>query len=184
MTIKWTRVALALLAVGVLAGATPAPAQVRRGGGRLQPRQHHLVRTARSRCAGTRSTSAARLVADRDDTADCFGVEVTFVPQPTMGSTQGTGVNHIGFSYADVTAKMAELEAVGVRGSGVRLQRFAGGATLREAPGGYLHGYIFDPVGHPHRAARRPGESRLPSRPPERDRAAGDPRLVRADVRR
>ena len=86
-------------------------------------------------------------LADRDDTADCYGTEVTFVTQPTMGSTQGTGINHIGFSFADVTAKMDELEAVGVRGSGVRLQRFSGGATLREAPGGYLHGYIFDPWG-------------------------------------
>ena len=45
-------------------------------------------------------------IADRDDAADCQGVEVTFVPQGTQGSTQGTGVNHIGFSYADVTAKM------------------------------------------------------------------------------
>ena len=86
-------------------------------------------------------------IADRDDAANCYGVEVTFVVQPTMGSTQGTGINHIGFSFPDLTAKMAEFEAVGVRGSGVRLQRFPGGATLREAPGGYLHGYIFDPWG-------------------------------------
>ena len=86
-------------------------------------------------------------IADRDDTADCHGVEVTFVPQPTMGSTQGTGVNHIGFSYPDLTAKMAELEEIGVRGSGVRLQRFPGGATLRDVPGLFKIGFIFDPWG-------------------------------------
>ncbi|HIC55975.1 MAG TPA: VOC family protein, partial [Acidobacteria bacterium] len=45
-------------------------------------------------------------IADRDDAADCHGVEVTFVPQSTQGGTQGTGVNHIGFSYLDLTAKM------------------------------------------------------------------------------
>ena len=86
-------------------------------------------------------------IADRDDAADCHGVEVTFVPQGTQGSTQGTGVNHIGFSYADVTAKMEELESVGSGGSGVRLQRFEGGDMVRDAPGLYKYGFIFDPWG-------------------------------------
>ena len=86
-------------------------------------------------------------VADRPDAADCDGVELIFVVQPTMGSTQGTGVNHIGFSYPDLTAKMAELEAVGVRGSGVRLQRFPDGSTLRDVPGLFKLGFIFDPWG-------------------------------------
>ncbi len=146
MKMKPTRVALALLAAGVLVGAAPAPAQV----GAAQADYNHVSITSSAPPESVRWYAeylGCEVVADRDDTADCFGVEVTFVPQPTMGSTQGTGVNHIGFSYADVTAKMADLEAVGVRGSGVRLQRFAGGATLREAPGGYLHGYIFDPWG-------------------------------------
>ena len=67
--------------------------------------------------------------------------------QPTLGSTQGTGVNHISFSYPDLAAKMAELEAVGVRGSGVRLQRFPDGSTWRDVPGLYKLGHIFDPWG-------------------------------------
>ena len=54
-------------------------------------------------------------IADRDDAADCHGVEVTFVPQATQGGTQGTGVNHISFSYLDLTAKMEELESIGSR---------------------------------------------------------------------
>ncbi len=85
--------------------------------------------------------------AGRNDAADCGGVELVFVAQATMGGTQGTGVNHIGFAYADLAAKMAELEAVGVRGSGVRLQRFDDGSTLRDVPGLFKHGFIFDPWG-------------------------------------
>ncbi len=144
MTLKLTRVALVLLAAGVLVGA--APAEVRAA----DADYHHVTITSSAPPESVRWYSeylGCEAVADRDDTADCFGVEVTFLVQPTMGSTQGTGINHIGISYPDLTAKMAELEAVGVRGSGVRLQRFPGGATLREAPGGYLHGYIFDPWG-------------------------------------
>ena len=86
-------------------------------------------------------------VLGRNDAADCGGVELVFVSQSTMGGTQGTGVNHIAFSYADLAAKMAALEAVGVRGSGVRLQRFDDGTTLREEPGLFRHGFIFDPWG-------------------------------------
>ncbi len=144
MTLKSTRVALALPAVGVLVGA--APDEVRAA----DADYHHVQITSPAPPESVRWYSRhldCEAVADRNDTADCHGMEVTFVPQPTIGSTQGTGVNHIGFSFPDVTAKMADLEAVGVRGSGVRLQRFPGGATLREAPGGYLHGYIFDPWG-------------------------------------
>jgi catechol 2,3-dioxygenase-like lactoylglutathione lyase family enzyme len=84
---------------------------------------------------------------DRSDAADCYGVEVVFVPQTTNGGSQGTGVDHIGFSFRDLTAKMAELEAVGVRGSGVRLQRNPDGSTLRDVPGLFKLGFIFDPWG-------------------------------------
>ena len=86
-------------------------------------------------------------IAGRSDAADCGGVELAFVAQTTMGGTPGAGVNHIAFSYADLDAKMATLEAVGVRGSGVRLQRFDDGAALRGDPGFFRHGFIFDPWG-------------------------------------
>jgi len=84
---------------------------------------------------------------DRSDAADCYGVEVVFVPQTTNGGSQGTGVDHIGFSFEDLPAKMAELEAVGVRGSGVRLQRNPDGSTWREVPGLFKLAFIFDPWG-------------------------------------
>lgn len=86
-------------------------------------------------------------LADRGDAADCYGVEVIFVPQSTSGGSQGTGVDHIGFSFANLTEKMAELEAVGVRGSGVRLQRNPDGSTLRDVPGLFKLGFVFDPWG-------------------------------------
>ena len=111
---------------------------------------HHVHITASSPSEGVRWYERhldCQPVADRPDAADCGGVELIFVVQPTMGSTQGTGVNHIGFSYPDLTAKMAELEAVGVRGSGVRLQRFPDGSTLRDVPGLFKLGFIFDPWG-------------------------------------
>lgn len=111
---------------------------------------HHVQITAASPSEAVRWYGRhfdCQPVTDRRDTADCDGVELIFVVQPTMGSSQGTGVNHIAFSYADVEAKMAELEAVGVRGSGVRLQRFEDGATLRELPGMFKHGFVFDPWG-------------------------------------
>ena len=85
--------------------------------------------------------------AKQADAADCHGVEVVFGVAHTLGGTPGTGVNHIGFSFPDLEAKMSELEAVGVRGAGVRLQRFEDGSTFRDVPGLFKLGFIFDPWG-------------------------------------
>ena len=137
----WSRVAFALLTAVALAG-TPGLA--------LAADYHHVHITTSSPARGIAWYSehlGCEPLADRDDAANCDGVELVFVPQPTAGSTQGTGVNHIGFSYADLTAKMAELEAVGVGGTGVRLQRFPDGSTLRDIPGLFKIGFIFDPWG-------------------------------------
>ena len=84
---------------------------------------------------------------ERNNAADCQGVEIVFDAQAVLGGTQGTGVNHIGFSFADLAAKMEELEAVGVGGGGVRLQRFDDGAMYRDVPGLFKLGFIFDPWG-------------------------------------
>ena len=111
---------------------------------------HHVQITAASPLEGVAWYARyldCEPIAKRKDAADCDGVELIFVSQPTMGSTQGTGVDHVSFSYADLTAKMAEFEAVGVGGYGVRLQRFDDGSTLREEPELFKHGFIFDPWG-------------------------------------
>ena len=86
-------------------------------------------------------------LADRDDSVDCAGAQVVFESRPTLGSSQRTGIDHISFSYPDLDAKMGELESIGVRGSGVRLQRFEDGSALRDEPGLFKHGFIFDPWG-------------------------------------
>src|SRR5262245_57421010 len=86
-------------------------------------------------------------IPDRKDTARCGDVELVFIIQPTKGSTQGTGVNHISFSFPDLGSKMAELEKVGVQGTGVRLQRFPDGSMIRDVPNLFKVAFIFDPWG-------------------------------------
>ena len=137
-----TPIVLALVAAVATLVAIPAIARA--------ADYHHVHITASAPSEGVRWYEQhldCEPVADRSDAADCAGVELVFMVQPAIGSTQGTGVNHIGFSYPDLTAKMAELEAVGVRGSGVRLQRFPDGSTLRDVPGLFKIGFIFDPWG-------------------------------------
>ena len=137
----WNRVALALLTAVTL---ILAPASVRAAD------YHHIHITTSSPAKGVEWYSdhmGCEPLADRDDAADCDGVEIVFVPQATTGGTQGTGVNHIGFSFPDLTAKMAEFESIGVRGSGVRLQRFEDGSMVRDVPGLFKIAFIFDPWG-------------------------------------
>jgi catechol 2,3-dioxygenase-like lactoylglutathione lyase family enzyme len=127
-----------LVAVGVTPGPTPAA------------EFHHVHITTASPAKGIEWYSehlGCEPLADRDDAASCDGIALVFVPQPTTGGTQGTGVNHIGFSVPDLPAKMAEIEAVGVRGSGVRLQRFPDGSMVQDAPGLNKVAFIFDPWG-------------------------------------
>ena len=136
-------IAILLAAIGVVAAG---PSAVRAA----EADVHHVHITTSSPSEGVRWYSehlGCQPIADRTDAAACGRVELVFVAQPTMGSTQGTGVNHIGFSFADLAAKMAELEKVGVRGSGVRLQRFEDGSMIREVPGLFKHGFIFNPWG-------------------------------------
>ena len=139
----WIRVALTLLpAVALALTLTPSVAQA--------AEYHHVHITASSPAKGIEWYSdhmGCEPLADRDDAANCDGVEVVFVPQATTGGTQGTGINHIGFSVPDLPAKMAALEAVGVRGSGVRLQRFEDGSMVRDIPGLFKIAFVFDPWG-------------------------------------
>ena len=83
----------------------------------------------------------------RSEAIDCGNATIEFTQGPIMGASQGTGIDHISFSFPDLTEKMAALEKVGVRGSGVRLQRFDDGSTLRDIPGLFKFGFIFDPWG-------------------------------------
>ena len=87
------------------------------------------------------------LVTGRNDLVICGNTEIEFFLGRTVGGSAGTGVDHIGFSVPDLDAKMAELESVGVRGSGVRLIRFDDGALVRDIPGLFKIAFITDPWG-------------------------------------
>jgi len=136
------KLAQALIALVVAAAWLPIAA--------FSAEYHHIHIAAPS------PIEAVRWYADRLDcvplaapsnSVNCQGVEVIFAAQPVLGGSQGTGVNHIGFSFPDLEAKMAELERAGVGGRGVRLQRFEDGSTLRDVPGLFKVGFIFDPWG-------------------------------------
>ncbi|MDG2176412.1 MAG: VOC family protein [Gammaproteobacteria bacterium] len=83
----------------------------------------------------------------RDEAVHCHGMDIEFDARPILGTTLGTGVDHISFSFPDVAAKMDELERIGVGGLGVRLQRFDDGAVWRDIDGFFVVGFIFDPWG-------------------------------------
>ena len=86
-------------------------------------------------------------LAERSNGMSCAGVTIDIIERQSLGSSQGTSIDHIAFSYPDLESKMAELEGIGVGGSGVRLQRFEDGSTFKTVEGLYQHGFIFDPWG-------------------------------------
>ena len=137
-----TRMTLALVAAVASLVAIPAVARA--------ADYHHVHVTASNATEAVKWYTEhmdCQPLSDREDGIDCDGAEIVFVSRPALGTSQRTGIDHISFSYADLTAKMAELEAVGVRGSGVRLQRFEDGSTLRDVPGLFKIGFVFDPWG-------------------------------------
>jgi len=170
MVTMTTKLALPVL-VTTLAGVGLGVAEAAQGS------LHHINITTPSPSEGVRwyvRHMGCEAIPTRPDAARCGSVDLVFVAQPTIGSTQGTGVNHLGFSVKDLAAKMAELEKVGVQGSGVRLQRFPDGAMIRDVSGLFKIGFIFDPWGtrielvedreligfhHVHLSATKPAET-------------------------
>ncbi|MEJ2089173.1 MAG: VOC family protein [Gammaproteobacteria bacterium] len=140
-TTSWTR-----MAAGALGAC--AAALVAAFGQAAEP--HHIHLATSSPIESVKWYLAhldCQAIDDRPEAIDCGGMEIEFVSAVTLGGSQGTGVNHIALSVPDVTAKMQELEDVGVRGSGVRLQRFEDGSLTRSISGVFEHGFIFDPWG-------------------------------------
>ncbi len=84
---------------------------------------------------------------ERSNGMKCGGVTIEIIERQSLGSSQGTSIDHISFSYPNIEAKMAELEGIGVGGSGVRLQRFEDGSTFKAIENLYQHSFIFDPWG-------------------------------------
>ncbi|MCZ6618220.1 MAG: VOC family protein [Gammaproteobacteria bacterium] len=142
----WKRINPVMLAALALLTAVPTILLAAEGGA-----QTHHVHLAASNASEAVKWYVRHLecksIEERPEAINCGALEIEFVVRATLGGSPGTGIDHIGFSFADLNAKMAALEAVGVRGSGVRLQRFEDGATLRQAPGLFEYGFIFDPWG-------------------------------------
>ena len=111
----------------------------------------HHIELAVSQAVAAKKWYAQHLpcqaVDDREERIVCGGMQIDFVARQSLGSSQGTAVNHISFSYPDVAAKMQSLEDVGVGGAGVRLQRFEDGSLVQNDPEVGVHGFIFDPWG-------------------------------------
>ena len=139
-----TRIVSAVAASAALLAALPPAAHA------AEADYHHIHLTTSNATEAIRWYTRyldCEPLADRDDSVDCAGAQVVFESRRNLGGSQRTGIDHISFSYPDLDAKMGELEAIGVRGSGVRLQRFADGSALRDEPGLFKHGFIFDPWG-------------------------------------
>jgi lactoylglutathione lyase len=76
-------------------------------------------------------------IPNRATAANCgTAIFLFFVRQPT-GPSEGTGVNHIGFSYENVDAKVSALQAAGVKIT----------QTVRDVPGLFKLAFIEDPWG-------------------------------------
>jgi catechol 2,3-dioxygenase-like lactoylglutathione lyase family enzyme len=81
----------------------------------------------------------------RTDAARCGDIQLLFIARPAGGGNEGTAVDHIAFSFQDLSAKVAQLVAVGVGGSGVRVADRVN--PIHEEPGLFKYAFVKDPWG-------------------------------------
>lgn len=107
MRTRW--MAAAGVAVSVLVGPTPAMAEAT---------YHHMHQGAPSSEEGVGWYTKhldCKSWEGRKDGCLMNSTIFIFTPRALKGSSAGTGVNHIAFSYPDAAAKMKALEAAGVK---------------------------------------------------------------------
>ena len=90
--------------------------------------------------------------------------------QPSTGSA----LDHIGFSFADLDAKMKEFDAAGIKVV----------TPVRDVAGLFKLGFIEDPWGTRIEVVQDPDEAGAAPCPPARARSGGRARLVQREVRR
>ena len=73
-------------------------------------------------------------------------VQLLFSERDPQGGSVGSGVDHIGFSFQDLGAKMTAWKAAGVNVTD----------DIREIDGLFKLAFVEDPVGHQDRGRRRP----------------------------
>jgi catechol 2,3-dioxygenase-like lactoylglutathione lyase family enzyme len=88
---------------------------------------------------GCRATPA------RTDAAQCGDLQLLFIGHPARGGNEGTAVDHISFSVADLAAKIKQLIAVGVAGFGVRIMNRE--SPIHDEPGLFKVAFVKDPWG-------------------------------------
>lgn len=76
-------------------------------------------------------------VPGRPERAKCGTTWFLFAPGTPSGSSVGSGVNHIGFSFRNVEAKLKALEAAGVKSEG----------PVRDVPNLFKIAFVYDPWG-------------------------------------
>jgi len=74
---------------------------------------------------------------NRPDACQIGATQLIFANRKPDAGSQGSGVDHIGFSFADLAAKMRAFEAAGVKIV----------TPMRDAPGLFKLGFIEDPWG-------------------------------------
>jgi catechol 2,3-dioxygenase-like lactoylglutathione lyase family enzyme len=84
-------------------------------------------------------------VPTRTDAARCGDIQLLFIARPAGGGNEGTALDHIAFSVTDLDAKVKQLLAVGVGGSGVRVADRE--SPIHEEPGLFRYAFIKDPWG-------------------------------------
>jgi len=76
-------------------------------------------------------------VPGRPERAKCGPTWFLFQAGPASGPSAGSGVNHIGFSFANLDAKVKQLEAAGIKLEG----------PIRDVPKLFKLGFLSDPWG-------------------------------------
>lgn len=76
-------------------------------------------------------------VPGRPERAKCGSTWFLFAAGTPSGSSVGSGVNHIGFSFKNLEAKMKELEAAGIKAEG----------PIRDVPNLFKLAFVQDPWG-------------------------------------
>ena len=101
---------------------------------------HHMHLTAPDGDAGARwyvEHMDCDAVAGRANAAQCGDTVFLFTSRDPTGSSVGSSVNHIGFSFADLDAKVGELETAGIELEG----------PVRDIPGLFKIAFLIDPWG-------------------------------------
>ena len=102
---------------------------------------HHVHLTATTGEEGAQwyiRNMECQAVPGRKEIAKCGEVYLLFLTRGSKGGSDGTGVRHIGFSVADLPAKMRQFETAGVK---------IAEPPLREIPGMFKLAFVEDPWG-------------------------------------